>query len=153
MDNERIERAMAELQAAIVELDSERGLERFVKGHGLQSRYFLFQWNSERLIIDFHLSYARVLTDEAAQAEDNARIALALRMALLLLSADREGQLLEEGEAELAVTAGETGYTYTITGKDGEAMDSGDDWNALIARLSTIYRDEPDDGGVQIIWP
>lgn len=63
-----------ELKAALAELESENGLERFLDGHGLQSRVFAFAWNEERLAIDIRLPYARVLEDEETQAADAAMV-------------------------------------------------------------------------------
>ena len=74
MKDEATAETVGELRAAIAELESEDGLERFVEGHGLQSRYFAFKWDSARLAIDFRLPYARVLSDEEVQAEDAAGV-------------------------------------------------------------------------------
>ena len=59
--------------AALAELESGEGLARFVEGHGLQSRFFSFAWESEGLTIDFNLPCERVLADEEDQALDAAR--------------------------------------------------------------------------------
>ena len=58
------EDAIAELRAALGELESGEGLSRFVGGHGLMSCLFEFQWNEPALEIDFRLPYARVLAEE-----------------------------------------------------------------------------------------
>ena len=139
-----------ELQTAVAELESGDGLERFVEGHGLQSRVFAFSWESEGLAIDFKLPYGRVLSDEEDQAIDAARVGAALRMAILLLTVAAEGKLLAEGEAGLSVGADEDGVRYAIVGPDGGEIDSGEDWDALVARLDAAL---PDSDNVLIIWP
>ena len=139
-----------ELRAALAELESGEGLGRFVEGHGLQSRLFAFSWESEGLTIDFNLPCERVLSDEEDQALDAARVGAALRMAILLLTVAAEGKLLSKGEAALSVAADEDGARYSIVGPDGEEIDAGEDWNALVARLDAVF---PDGDDVQIIWP
>ena len=151
MKDETAEEADEELRAAIAELESDGGLERFVEGHGLQSRYFAFTWDSARLAIDFRLPYARVLFDEETQADDAAEVGGALRLAILLISDDDEGRLLADGEAAISVSADEFGRRYAITGADGETLDSGDDWDSILARLGSIFTDEAE--GLQIICP
>ena len=58
MESTKQEEAINELKAALAELESEEGLEMFVEGHGLQSRYFAFSWQSDELEIDYNLPYA-----------------------------------------------------------------------------------------------
>ena len=147
MDNEE---TIEELRAALAELESGEGLSRFVDGHGLQSRFFAFSWKSEELSIDFNLPCGRVLSDEEEQALDAARVGAALRMAILLLTAADGGKLLFEGEASLSVVADEDGARYFIVGPDGEEVDAGDGWDALVARLDAAL---PDGDEVLIIWP
>ena len=139
-----------ELRAALAELESGEGLGRFVEGHGIQSRFFAFSWESEGLAIEFHLPYARVLSDEDDQDLDAARVGAAIRMAILLLAVASEGKLLAEGEARLSVEADEDGARYSIAGPDGETIDAADDWDSLVARLDAAF---PDGGDVQVIWP
>ena len=139
-----------ELRTALAELESDDGLERFVEGHGLQSRIFAFTWSEPSLDIDIRLPYARVLSDEDEQQIDAARVGAALRMAILLLTVAAEGKLLAEGETGLSVGADEDGARYAIVGPDGEEIDAGEDWNALVARLDAVF---PDGDDVQIIWP
>ena len=67
MEDDKLDETIEELKAALAELESEDGLERFVGGHGLQSRFFAFEWRGERLEIDFDLPYARVLSGEGVQ--------------------------------------------------------------------------------------
>ena len=151
MEGTKQEEAINELKAALAELESEEGLEMFVEGHGLQSRYFAFSWQSDELEIDYNLPYARVLSDEDAQKLDASRIGAAIRLAILLLASSSSGALLHDGEASLSVTADDTGASYSIVGSDGEVVDSGDEWEPLVARLAA---DLPNVGdNVQIIWP
>lgn len=151
MKDEVAEKTIGELKTAIAELESADGLESFVEGHGLQSRYFAFHWDAGGLSIDFRLPYARVLSDEESQAEDVASVGGALRLAILLIAANDEGRLLSDGEASLSVSADEFGRRYSIADADGETLDSADDWDSLIARLGAMFPDESE--GLQIIWP
>jgi hypothetical protein len=151
MESTKQEETINELKAALAELESDEGLEMFVEGHGLQSRYFAFSWQSEGLEIEYNLPYARVLSDEDAQKLDASRIGAAIRLAILLLATLSSGALLHDGEASLSVTADDTGASYSIVGSDGEVVDSSDEWEPLIARLEA---DLPNVGdNVQIIWP
>ena len=151
MESTKQEETIVELKAALAELESDEGLEMFVEGHGLQSRYFAFSWQSGELEIDYNLPYARVLSDEDAQKLDAARIGAAIRLAILLLASSSSGALLHDGETTLSVTADETGASYSIVDSDGEEVDSGEEWEPLIARLETDLPAAADD--VQIIWP
>ena len=151
MEGTKQEEAINELKAALAELESDEGLEMFVEGHGLQSRYFAFSWQSEGLEVEYNLPYARVLSEEEEQKLDAARIGAAIRLAILLLATSSSGALLHDGEASLSVTADDTGASYSIFGSDGEVVDSSDEWEPLIARLEA---DLPNVGdNVQIIWP
>ena len=140
-----------ELRGALAELESEDGLESFVEGHGLHSRYFTFSWRSEHIEINFRLPYGRVLSDEDEQAIDAARIGAAIRLAILMLALDAKGLLLDEGEAKISVSAEDSEATYSILGGDGEEIDAGEDWEPLIARINASLPDE--ESGLQIIWP
>ena len=151
MESTKQEETINELKAALAELESDDGLEMFVEGHGLQSRYFAFSWQSDELEIDYNLPYARVLSDEDAQKLDAARIGAAIRLAILLLASSSSGVLLHDGETTLSVTADETGASYSFVDSDGEVSDSGEEWGPLIARLETDLPAAADD--VQIIWP
>ena len=147
MDNRE---TIEELRAALAELESGEGLSRFVEGHGLQSRVFVFSWESEELSIDFELPCERVLSDEEERALDAVRVGSALRLAILLLSAAAKGRLLAEGEAGLSVAADEDGVHYAVSGPDGGVIDEAEDWDPLVARLEAAL---PDGEDVQIIWP
>ena len=150
MESTKEEETINELKAALAELESEEGLEMFVEGHGLQSRYFAFSWQSDGLEIEYSLPYARVLSDEGEQKLDAARIGAAIRLAILLLASSSSGALLHDGETTLSVTADETGASYSIVGADGEVVDSGEGWEPLIARLDA---DLPAAADIQVIWP
>ena len=147
MDNRE---TIEELRAALAELESGEGLSRFVEGHGLQSRVFVFSWESEELSIDFELPCERVLSDVEERALDAVRVGSALRLAILLLSAAAEGRLLAEGEAGLSVAADEDGVRYAVSGPDGGVIDEAEDWDPLVARLDAAL---PDGDDVQIFWP
>ena len=139
------------LRSALGELESGNALSDFVEGHGLQSWYFAFSWQSDWLSISYRLPYARVLSGEHAVSFDNARIGAAIRMAILLLASDSGEALLHDGEAALSVEAGESGVRYAITGPDGDEIDSADDWQPLIARLENDVSSAGE--SLQIIWP
>ena len=144
-DDERIA-AIAALNVALEELDTEEGLTSFVEGHGIQSLFFVWRWNDERRRIDFHLPYARVLETEEEQQEDSAEIAAAIKMALLLLSL---GNTLEE---RIEVDCDEDGTRYSVRTTDGELVDSGDDWRTLLNRIETILPSDAETN-ITIIWP
>ena len=131
---------------ALEELDSEEGLTSFVEGHGIQSLFFVWRWNDERRRIDFRLPYARVLESEEEQREDNDEIAAAVKMAILLLSL---GNALEE---RIEVDCDEDGTRYSVRTMDGELVDSGDDWRALLNRIETTVSSDAD-ANITIIWP
>ena len=152
MKDDHRQETIDELKAALAELESGDGLERFVEGHGIQSRFFAFAWSEPALRIDFRLPCARVLSDEETQAEDAAAAGAAIRMAILLLVASAGDKLLADDEASLSVTADEGGWNYETRSPDGEIVDSGDDWEPLVARLKTRLADDAD-APVSIIWP
>ena len=140
-----------ELKAALAELESDDGLESFVEGHGLQSRFFSFSWHSEQLDIEFRLPYARVLSDEEEQALDGARISAAIRLAIILMAMSAEGKLLADGESRIFIEADDDGLRYAIFGEGGSLLDSGEEWDSLAARLNmSVSREEM---GIQVIWP
>lgn len=149
-ENERREEAIAELQAALAELEGYEGLSRFVVGHGLMSRLFEYEWRSETLEIEFRLPYARVLADEESQAEDAAEIGAALRMAILLLTLEgMKGERLDGFGMSVWAAEGRNGYA--IHDADGNTVDSGDDWSGLVSRLEATLPENSDE--LSIIWP
>ena len=152
MKDSRRENTIDELRAALAELESDGGLERFVEGHGLQSLFFSFTWSEPSLDIDIRLPYARVFSGEDAQQLDNARIGVACRLAILLLLAADAETLLSNGEARLFVEADEDGERYYLADAAGETLDAGEDWDALVARLKASFPDD-EAASLQVIWP
>ena len=139
--------AVEELRAAFAELESGEGLTRLVGGHGIQSRVFEFEWSEPALEISFRIPYARVLSDETAQKEDDEEIGAAIRMAILLLST--VGRL--ESVSRIEVSCDDRGTAYAIYGAEGELEDSGTDWAPLVKRLEAELGDDSEP--VSIIWP
>jgi len=147
---EKREEAIAELNAALAELEGGEGLSRFVGGHGFMSRRFEFSWSEPTLEIDFRLPYARVLSDEDSQKDDDAEIGAAIRMAILLLRV--EGRTVDAVDGmSLDVTADESGAGYSIRDANGEVVDSGDDWSGLVRRLESALPEGEED--LAVIWP
>ena len=146
LDAKRAE-AVEELRVAFAELESGEGLTRFVGGHGIQSRVFEYEWSDPALEISFRIPYARVLSDEATQKEDDEEIGAAIRMAILLLTV--AGHM--ESVSRMEVSCNDRGTMYAVYSADGELEDSGTDWAPLVKRLETELGDvsEP----VSIIWP
>ena len=139
--------AVEELRAAFAEIESGDGLTRLVGGHGIQSRVFEFEWSEPALEISFSIPYARVLSDEASQKDDDEEIGAAIRMAILLLSTVGR----QESVSRISVSCDDRGTTYAVYDADGELEDSGADWAPLVKRLETEF-----DGGsepLSIIWP
>ena len=148
------EDAIAELRAALGELESGEGLSRFVGGHGLMSRLFEFQWNEPALEIDFQLPYARILAEEESQNEDDAEVGAAIRMAILLLTVESqkpESQKSGEEYMRVSVWANDRGTGYSIFDEKGEAVDSDDDWSGLVHRLEAALPEGDQD--LTVIWP
>ena len=150
MENEARTDALAELQAALGELERGDGLSHFLGGHGLMSRVFEFKWSEPTLEIDFRLPYARVLGDEESQKEDDAEVGAAIRMAMLLLTVEgQEGKALEG--MRVSVWADEKGVGYSLSDAEGDTSESGDDWSGIVSRLEA---DLPKDKeSLAIIWP
>ena len=139
--------ALAVLKAAFAELESGQGLTRLVGGHGIQSRVIEFEWDEPALGIRFRLPYARVLSDEETQKEDDEEIGAAIRMAMFLLTTAEH----RESESCIEVSCDERGTAYAVYSADGELEDSGTDWAPLVKRFETEF-----DGGsepLSIIWP
>ena len=139
--------ALAELKAAFDELESGRGLTHLVGGHGIQSRVFEFAWDEPALGIRFRLPYARVLSDEAAQKDDDAEIGATIRMAILLLTT--AGRM--ESAPRMEVSCDDRGAAYAVYAADGELEDSGTDWSPLVKRLKAVLGDDAEP--LSIIWP
>ena len=139
--------AVEELRAVSAELESGEGLTRLVGGHGIQSRVFEFEWSEPALEISFRIPYARVLSDEASQKDDEEEIGAAIRMAILLLST--VGRL--ESVSRISVSCDDHGTTYAVYSADGEIEDSGTDWSPLVKRFETELGDASE--SLSIIWP
>jgi len=139
--------AVEELRAAFAELESGEGLTHLVGGHGVQSRVFEFEWSEPALEISFRMPYARVLSDEASQKDDDEEIGAAIRMAILLLST--VGRI--ESVSRLEVSCDDRGTAYAVYSSDGELEDSGTDWAPLVKRFETEFGDNPE--SLSVIWP
>ena len=139
--------ALEELRVAFAELESGEGLTRFVGGHGIQSRVFEYEWSDPALEISFRIPYARVLSDEATQKEDDEEIGAAIRMAIFLLA--MAGRM--ESESRIEVSCDDHGTAYAVYSADGELEDSGTAWAPLVKRFETEFgaASEP----LAIIWP
>ena len=146
METKRAE-AVEELRAAFAELESGEGLTRLVGGHGIQSRVFEFEWSEPALEISFRIPYARVLSDEASQKDDEEEIGAAIRMSMLLLST--VGRM--ESVSRISVSCDDRGTTYAVYSADGELEDSGTDWGPLVKRFETELGDAAEP--LSIIWP
>ena len=140
--------AVEELRAAFAELESGEGLTRLVGGHGIQSRVFEFEWSEPALEISFRIPYARVLSDEASQKDDEEEISAAIRMAILLLST--VGRM--ESVSQISVSCDDRSTSYAVYSADGELEDSGGDWAPLVRRLESELGDSSTEP-LAIIWP
>ena len=139
--------AIEELRAAFAELGFGEGLTRLVGGHGIQSRVFEFEWSEPALEISFRIPYARVLSDEESQKEDDEEIGAAIRMAILLLTtAGHVGSA-----SQIAVSCDDRGTSYAVYAADGELEDSGTDWSLLVKRLGSELDNATET--LSIIWP
>ena len=154
---ENIDTTIADLEAIVSGIETGALPARFVQGHGLQSRRFRFDWSDDVLALHFDLPCCRVLSGDEQWRADEAEIAAACRMGLLLLAAHADGKLLHdaEGEAMLAATCDDSGARYEIRDAEGETLDAGDGWTVLAARLEGTFA--PDAGtaeeAVSIILP
>ena len=145
--------AIGQLGTAIRELETGEDLTALVGGHGFQSRTFEFAWTTPTLEISLSMPYDRVFSGDETRQEDNAAIGAACRLAILLIEADAAGTLLADGETSMSVTFDQlSGARFLTAGADGEIVDSGDDWSALVARMERVFpSDTPD--ALSIIWP
>ncbi len=154
---ENIDTTIADLEAVVSGIETDGLPARFISGHGLQSRRFRFDWADDKLALRFDLPCCRVLSGDEQWRADEAEIAAACRMGLLLLAAHADGKLLHdaEGEAMLAATCDDSGARYEIRDAEGETLDAGDGWKVLAARLEGALA--PDAGtaeeAVSIILP
>ena len=141
---------IAELKAALAELEGGEELSCFTGGHGLMSRVFEFRWSEPALEIDFRLPYARVLAEEEEQREADAEIGAALRMAILLLTVKGAKEAGFDG-LRASVWADSDGVGYSIRDGEDNAVDGGDDWSGLVRRLETALPEGREE--LSIIWP
>ena len=139
--------AVEELRAAFAELESGEGLMRLVGGHGIQSRVFEFEWSDPAIEISFRMPYARVLSDEALQKEDDEEVGAAIRLAILLLTT--AGRM--ESVSRIEVSCDDRGTAYAVYSANGELEDSGADWMPLVKRFEAEFGDTQE--SVSIIWP
>ena len=150
---ENIDKTIAELGEVVSGIETDGLSARFIEGHGLQSRRFRFDWTDDTLT----LPCRRLLSSEETQCADEAEIAAACRLGLLLLAARRDGKLLrgEEGEASLAATCDDFGARYAIRDAEGETLDAGDGWAVLAARLEGAFAPDAEtaEEAVSIILP
>ena len=152
---DRIDKAIADLQEVISGVEGGGVPARFLEGHGLQSRRFRFRWRDEVLALDFDLPCARILSAEADQRADDAEIAAACRMGLLLLFARSSGELLhdEEGEASLFASCRDGGTRYVLRDASGKIRDAGG-WSVLVSRLEGLsQRNSAQQTDVSVISP
>ena len=149
IDNAR-EETIAELNAALAELEGGEGLSSFIGGHGYMSIRFKFKWSEPNLDIDFNLPYARVLLDEETQKNDDAEIGAAIRMAILLLTVDGNNADNADGMS-LNVWVDEFGAGYSMVDETGEQVDSGDDWSGLVRSLESKF--SVSEENFAVIWP
>ena len=138
---ENIDTTIADLEAVVSGIETDGLPARFISGHGLQSRRFRFDWADDKLALRFDLPCCRVLSGDEQWRADEAEIAAACRMGLLLLAAHADGKLLHdtEGEAMLAATCDDSGARYEIRDAEGETLDAGDGWTVLAARLEGTF--------------
>ncbi len=146
MEAKRAE-AVEELRAAFAEIESGEGLTRLVGGHGIQSRVFEFAWSEPALEISFRIPYARVLSSEESQKDDDEEIGAAIRMAILLLTT--AGRI--SSVSRISVSCDDHGTAYEVYSADGELEDSGTAWSLLVKRFEVELGSvaEP----LSIIWP
>lgn len=148
---ERRAEALVELEGALGEIESGEGLSTFVEGHGIQSRVFRFEWSEPKLQISYELPTGRVLSGEEAEKRDEAEIAAAIRMALVLLRTVRDGKMEEAGYGSISVSCDDDGASYAIRAEDGSLIEESEGWSSLVKRLEDVLGDAVED--MVIIWP
>jgi len=151
---DKIEKAIADLEEVVAGVEAGEVPERFVEGFGLQSRWFSFRWSDEVLALDFNLPCWRVLSSDEDRGSDDAEIAAACRMGMLLLAARRDGGLLraEDGEASLSAFCSEHGARFTLRDAEGNVLDSGG-WSVLVARLESVFALGAGSPAVSVFYP
>ena len=147
MENERVPREAMELMAlaerepiedALLPLDPERladaraggGAAWGVTGHGVMSWRFRLVVRTAKLDIDITRPALRVLSDEAAQAQDAAEIRSACRLAALAICRAKEGHV-----TRLSVTSEDAeSWSWCLEGKD--LFRAGGDFAELVELLA-----------------
>ena len=148
---ERRAEVLVDLEEALEEIESGEGLSIFVEGHGIQSRVFRFEWSEPKLQISYELPTGRVLSGEEAEKSDDAEIAAAIRMALVLLRTVRDGKMEEAGYGSISVSCDDDGASYAIRAEDGSLIEESEGWSSLVKRLEDVLGDAVED--MVIIWP
>lgn len=148
---ERRAEALVDLEEALEEIESGEGLSMFVEGHGIQSRVFSFEWSEPQLQISYELPTGRVLSGEEAEKSDDAEIAAAIRMALVLLRTVRDGKMEGAGYGSISVSCDDDGASYAIRAEDGSLIEESEGWSSLVKRLEDVLGDAVED--MVIIWP
>jgi len=133
--------------------EEEDAILPFIKGHGVQSLRFVFQWEEEALDIDFSLPYERVLSDEETLLDDKAMVSAAIRLAIALLMAAESGNLLREGEAHLSVWCDGNAAGWSTIGPDEATIEESEELLILVERLSSDVETTGMDEALSIIWP
>ena len=148
---ERRAEVLVDLEEALEEIESGEGLSIFVEGHGIQSRVFRFEWSEPKLQISYELPTGRVLSGEEAEKSDDAEIAAAIRMALVLLRTVRDGKMEGAGYGSVSVSCDDDGARYAIHAEDGSLIEESEGWSSLVKRLEDVLGDAVED--MVIIWP
>jgi len=143
-DQIRLE-TIKKLQQTLAELESGDELSHFVAGHGFQSRFFGFEWADDFLSITIHLPYGHLLDDAQTQQMSDLSLGIAIRMVMLLLTAQ------SSGEGRLEVICNENETYYAIKDGEGNVVDSGNELNPLVKRLERVFSDTNEKSVV--IWP
>ena len=148
---ERRAEALVELEEALEEIEGGEGLSTFVEGHGIQSRAFRFEWSEPKLQISYELPTGRVLSGEDAEKSDNAEIAAAIRMALILLRSVRDEKTEGAGYGSVSVSCDVDGASYAIRAEDGSMIEESEGWSGLASRLEGVLGDASKN--LVVIWP
>ena len=148
---ERRAEALVELEEALEEIEGGEGLSTFVEGHGIQSRAFRFEWSEPKLQISYELPTGRVLSGEEAEKRDEAEIAAAVRMALVLLRSARDGKIEGAGYGSISVSCDDDGARYAIRAEDGSTIAESEGWSSLVKCLEDVLGDASED--LVVIWP
>ncbi len=133
------------LSQALAALEAGEEISYYITGHGFQSRYFSFSWQDDMLSIDIHLPYGLLLSNNETQANSELSLGVALRMGILLLTAENLG------EGRLEVFCDEYGVRYSIYDGAGNVVDSGNDWTPLAKRLEQACAENKET--VTVVWP